>query len=159
MCSRIVCTPRRVCAICTAVAPERVFTFRTNNPTDAVYSPPLVRNPSTENPGKSRKNRPPGHHQHSSGTSQGMPRTLRAELGVMQGTVQRVATQLGYDLTRADLVRDARVEGVEDVLRVGSGWRGRDHLVPIDADGHVAERSEGADDLANARPGRVLKVA
>ena len=27
-----------------------------------------------------------------------MPRTLRAELGVMQGTVQRVATQLGYEV-------------------------------------------------------------
>ena len=34
--TQIVCTPRRVCAICTAVAPERVFTFRTNNPIEGV---------------------------------------------------------------------------------------------------------------------------
>ena len=70
MCSRIVCTPRRVCAICTAVAPERVFTFRTNNPTDAVYSPPLVRNPPTPNLAKSRQNGPPRPKNQSSGTSQ-----------------------------------------------------------------------------------------
>ena len=35
-CSTIVCTPRRVCAICTAVAPDAVRTLRTNKPTEAV---------------------------------------------------------------------------------------------------------------------------
>ncbi len=36
MCSTIVRTPRCLRAICTAVAPDAVFTFRTNNPTERV---------------------------------------------------------------------------------------------------------------------------
>lgn len=63
------------------------------------------------------------------------------------------------DLTRAKLVRDARGDGVEDGLRRVAGWGLRYDLVPVDADRDVSQRSQGADDLADARPGEVLEMA
>ncbi len=62
-------------------------------------------------------------------------------------------------LTRAKLVRDARGDGVEDGLRRVAGWGLRYDLVPVDADRDVSQRSQGADDLADARPGEVLEMA
>ena len=62
-------------------------------------------------------------------------------------------------LTRAKLVRDARGDGVEDGLRVGAGWGGRNDLVPVDADRDVAEWPQHSDHTADAGPGDVLQVA
>ena len=64
-----------------------------------------------------------------------------------------------FNLTRAKLVRDARGDGVEDGLRRVAGWGLRYDLVPVDADRDVSQRSQGADDLADARPGEVLEMA
>ena len=48
-----------------------------------------------------------------------MVRTLRAELRTTQGTVQRVATQLGYGVesVRGWVVQDAIDEGMREALR------------------------------------------
>ena len=59
-------------------------------------------------------------------------------------------------LTRAKLVRDARGDGVEDGLRRVAGWGLRYDLVPVDADRDVSQRSQGADDLADARPAWIV---
>ena len=70
-----------------------------------------------------------------------------------------IVTPPSFYLTRAKLVRDARGDGVEDGLRRVAGWGLRYDLVPVDADRDVSQRSQGADDLADARPGEVLEMA
>ncbi len=61
-----------------------------------------------------------------------------------------------YDLSRADLVP---CDGDENVGGVRAGRGGRGDLVAADADGDVAERAQGPDDLADAVAGGLLQVA
>ncbi len=60
------------------------------------------------------------------------------------------------DLSRADLVP---CDGDENVGGVRAGRGGRGDLVAADADGDVAERAQGPDDLADAVAGGLLQVA
>ena len=59
-------------------------------------------------------------------------------------------------LSRADLVP---CDGDENVGGVRAGRGGRGDLVAADADGDVAERAQGPDDLADAVAGGLLQVA
>ena len=61
-----------------------------------------------------------------------------------------------HDLSRADLVP---CDGDENVGGVRAGRGGRGDLVAADADGDVAERAQGPDDLADAVAGGLLQVA
>ncbi len=62
----------------------------------------------------------------------------------------------GRVLSRADLVP---CDGDENVGGVRAGRGGRGDLVAADADGDVAERAQGPDDLADAVAGGLLQVA
>ena len=86
------------------------------------------------------------------------------ELGLRRG--DRVIVMLGNQielwetmlalLSRADLVP---CDGDENVGGVRAGRGGRGDLVAADADGDVAERAQGPDDLADAVAGGLLQVA
>ena len=65
-------------------------------------------------------------------------------------------SQYTSDLSRADLVP---CDGDENVGGVRAGRGGRGDLVAADADGDVAERAQGPDDLADAVAGGLLQVA